>query len=568
MICVIFEVAKRLSRTSGPSSQPVARVGAPIAIACAALLLSSVGCSRVQTTAQPQGSNPWTIPGVVRYAVDEPDTLNPMLSSLQVSADLAMFWGGHMFNYDDRGQYVPELAVAVPTVHNGGISQDGRTIVYHLRKGVHWQDGAPFGADDIIFSWHAVMNPRNNVTSRVGFDDIRTIDKLDDSTIVVHLFRPYAPFVATFFTWSLPFAVLPKHLLGGLSDINHVSYNSLPIGTGPFRVVDYRHGEDLKLVANPAYWRGPLKLREIHVMFVPDQNTLVSQLRSHEIDLVTNVALARALDVQDIPGTKLYSVPFTHFVYIGFNTSASATRDVRVRRALVMSIDRRRLLANVTHGYSDAADSDQPPFLWAHAGGLPVLPYDPSGAARLLDASGWRKGADGYRYRDGRRLDILLASTAGWATYHEVEQILQAGWRSVGVNTIIKNAPDPVLYAPQADGGILAGGKFDAYVNGWFNGVDPDDSPLFTCDQRPPNGFDYTRFCSAELDAAERLALSSYDPVVRKAAYARVQRILADQVPADFLWFDRRIDVTNTDLRSYRPAHAVTTFWNTWEWSI
>ncbi|MEA2689512.1 MAG: peptide/nickel transport system substrate-binding protein, partial [Candidatus Eremiobacteraeota bacterium] len=124
-----------------------------------ALAIALSACTRVAST-QPgdtaQGSgvpgqrHPWTRPGVLRLAsLTEPDTLNPMLSTSQVSVDISMFWGGYLFNYSDANELVPELATDVPTVANGGISSDGRTITYHLRKGVLWQDGAPFSAADV-----------------------------------------------------------------------------------------------------------------------------------------------------------------------------------------------------------------------------------------------------------------------------------------------------------------------------------------------------------------------------------------------------------------------------------
>src|SRR5579864_1990086 len=264
------------------------RIEALVAVACS--ILAALGCSRITTQSGIPGSHSWTVPGVLRWGeYTEPDTLNPMLSSLQVTLEESMLWAGYLFNYNDNNEFVPELATQMPTLENRGISRDGLTIIYHLRRGVRWQDGAPFGADDVIFSWHAIMNPRNNVEGRVGYELISSIDKIDDYTIVVHLTRPFAPFTATFFTMgAFAYAVLPKHLLAGLPDINRAQYNLLPIGTGPFRVVGYRHGQDLKLEANPLYWRGPPKLREVDITYFSDQNTILTQLRTHEVDLVTN----------------------------------------------------------------------------------------------------------------------------------------------------------------------------------------------------------------------------------------------------------------------------------------
>ncbi len=543
-----------------------------LAVAIAgAVALSLEGCSHDTSTSTGVASgNAWTHPGVLRWGLNsEPDTLNPMLSSLQITVDISMLWAGYLFNYNDRNELEPELATTVPTLENGGISKDGLTITYHLRPGVRWQDGAPFTASDVIYSWRQVMDPANNVPSRDGYNDIARIDRADDHTIVVHLVKPYAPFVSSFFTMAaFSYAVLPQHLLARYHDLNHIGFNTIPVGTGPFRVVSYTHGEGIRLLANAGYWRGAPKLREIDVTFVPDENTLINQVRAHEIDLVTNVPLNRALEVRSIGGARVYAIPFTHFTYLAFNTAEAPLDDVRVRHALVMAIDQRSLVREATHGYSLVADSDQPPFLWAHAPGLAQVGYDPAGAGRLLDAAGFTSAPDGYRYRNGRRLTMALVSSAGAVSYKEAQEIVQAQWRAIGVDVILKDLPDSVLYAPASEGGVFASGKFDAYINGWFNGVDPDDSPIFSCDQWPPNGDNYTRTCDPVIEAAERVALTSYDRPARAAAYARIQRELAQRSPVMFLWFAKRIDVANSDLRGYRPAHAVTTFWNSWEWEI
>ncbi|MGH7662423.1 MAG: ABC transporter substrate-binding protein, partial [Vulcanimicrobiaceae bacterium] len=117
------------------------------------------------------GRHPWTQPHVLRIVnVSEPDSLNVEIGNQQIDVDLSMFWAGYLLNYDDHNRFVPELATEEPTLRNGGIRPGGKTIVYHLRRGVRWQDGAPFTADDVVFSYRAVMNPRNNVNSRTGYD--------------------------------------------------------------------------------------------------------------------------------------------------------------------------------------------------------------------------------------------------------------------------------------------------------------------------------------------------------------------------------------------------------------
>jgi len=506
----------------------------------------------------------------LRFAtLGDPDSLNPLLGQYQVDVDLSMFWAGYLFNYSDRDELVPELATEVPTLANGGIAKDGRTITYHLRRGVQWQDGAPFSADDVVFSWHAVMNPNTNVQTRTGYDQVRAIDEPDAYTVVIHLARPFAPFVNTFFTMSAtPYPVLPKHLLAKYHDLNQVSYNSKPVGTGPFIVQEWHRGETLRMVANPHYWRGAPKLSEVEYRSIPDENTLTTSMRTHELDLWYNASSTNYPAASKIDGTHALLTPFTQYSVLGFNVKRPVMSEVAVRRALAYATDRKRMIETVTYGVQLLGEGDQPAFSWAHDPNLRPIPFDPDKARAVLDAAGWKAGPDGVRAKNGRRLHLEIATTTGSALGNRVAVLLQSAWRDVGVEAEIKSYAASLMFANFSNGGIVQGGKFDVDFFSWINGIDPDDSTNFMCDQIPPAGQNVFRFCNAELDAQERIATTSFDRDVRKKAYARIQQIIVDQVPMLTLWFARRFDIANDDLQNYKPAHAVTTFWNTWEYSI
>jgi peptide/nickel transport system substrate-binding protein len=179
------------------------------------------------------------------------------------------------------------------------------------------------------------MNPKNFVPSRAGYELISRIDEPDKFTVVVHLIRPYAPFIRMFMTVSsTSYCVLPKHLLGQLTDINHADFNNHPIGTGPFRVVSYEKDVEVKFVANPLYFRGPPNLKKVDYHIVPNDNTLLTQIRTHEIDLYYRASEAQAPMLGSIAGTTVYETPFTRFGDIGFNAANPPLDDVRVRRAL------------------------------------------------------------------------------------------------------------------------------------------------------------------------------------------------------------------------------------------
>jgi len=544
-------------------------------VAAVLVIAALTACSQnsnTQAGTGPGGSNPWTKPGVLRWAgSSEPDNMDPVVGNQQTEVDLSMFWAGYLFNWDDQNELYPELATVVPTLANGGISKDGLSITYHLRKGVKWQDGAPFSADDVIYTWQQVNNPANFVSSTVGYDTsyILGIDKIDDYTILVHLAHKWAPFVDNFFTMGpTPYPILPKHILSKYPNINKVPFNTIPVGTGPFKVVEYQKGSLIRMVANPSYWRGAPKLKEIDYEIVPDENTILTELESHDIDFEYYAPASQAPQLNKLTGYQIYLTPFTQYGQIAFNDSHPPLDDVRVRQALAYGVDSRTLIHNITHDVYVPGDSDQPPFLWAYNRDVKKYPFDQSKADQLLEQAGWAMGADGYRHKDGQTLEISLDGVIGRADSLVQQQILQSEWKALGVRVDIKNYTTVDYFATYGAGGILQTGKYDAGLLSWINGVDPDDSTLFMCDQFPPKGQNIYHFCDKDLDAQEHVALSSYDPATRKAAYYKIQSILAEQEPMIISWYVQRQDVANTDLRNYKPAHAVTTFWNTWEWEI
>ena len=513
--------------------------------------------------------NAWTKHGLLRMAgSSQPDNLNPLLGTQVIDTDLSLFWGAYLFLLDDKMRMQPELATAFPTVENGGVSRDGLRVVYHLRHGVQWQDGAPFTADDVIYTWRQLMNPRNDTGSRQGYDLIRRIDEPDPHTLVVHLRQKYAPFVATFFTMSATtYCVLPKHLLAKYPNLNNVPFNHSPIGTGPFKVASDSGGR-IKMVANPHYWRGAPKLKEIDYDVMPSDQTILDMVKAHRIDFYVNAAQALEPQLHGIRGATIYLYPFTRFTDIGFNMARPQLRDPRVRKALAYATDRDQLIMHVTHGVNLPADGDQPPFFWAHDDQVTKYPYNPRLAGQLLDEAGWHLGPDGLRHRRGRTLNLLMVGFSGSSTTAEAEQWVKAEWREVGVTLTVQNFPSDKLYASEADGGIEQLGHFDVAFEEWANGVDPDESQLFLCHLRPPAGWNIYHYCNPALDAAENAALTDYARQRRKADYARVQEILAQDLPIFVIWFQQRQDVVNIDLKNYRPAQAVSPFWNSWQWEI
>lgn len=539
------------------------RIGA-FAMAAA---ITAAGCSKTESGTMIQGAAKPDVVRIVGFGSN--DSLVPELSASASSIDVGQFWAAWLFLVNEKGDLEPDLATEVPSYSNGGISRDGRTLVYHLRRGVTWQDGIRFDSRDVIFTWRAIMNPRNNVLTREGYDDIAAMTAPDPYTVRVTLKHAYAPAVATFFGPSLqPMCILPEHLLAQLPDINHAAYDNKPVGTGPFIVTDFEPGTKIVLKPNPHYWRGAPRLSEVDFLIVPDPNTRTVMMRTGEADLYYDPAGSQVEQLRAIPGVHVNDLTFNEYWYLTFNESHPPLDDIRVRRAIASTIDRDSLVRTIELGNATPSQTDQAPYSWAFNPAVREPLYDVSAANRLLDEAGWQRGPSGMRAKNGKPLSLVFVTSTGWEDARRFGPLFQRAMAQIGVEVTIKMFPTSVLEASQGAGGVLSNGTFDVSLDAWIAGVDPDDSTLWMCDQWPPAGWNRSRSCDRRLDEQERIALTSYDRATRRAAYWRIQELLAQDLPVVFFYFAQRNDALRIGLTGYRPAPAVTEFWNTWEWQM
>jgi peptide/nickel transport system substrate-binding protein len=205
--------------------------------------------------------------------------------------------------------------------------------------------------------------------------------------------------------------------------------------------------------------------------------------------------------------------------------------------------------------------------MWAFNPSVRSYPHDPAMARRLLHDDGWRLGPDGIMQKNGTSLSLVLVTNNSNATRRQAALELQAMLREAGIETEIKYYPGDVLFAPAGMGGILQLGKFDLALNGWYAGIDPDDSSQFMCENVPPGGYNYTRYCNKDMQAAQSAALNHYDRSARVAAYYQIQRLLARDNPQIYFWWRRQMEPISVDFRGFDPNPVVES-WNAWQWSI
>lgn len=491
------------------------------------------------------------------------NTLNPHLGlfiDVGYLSEMTMAW---LTKWDEQNRPYPELATQVPTQANGGVSKDGMTIIYHLRRGVRWSDGAPFNADDVVFSTRVVFNPATNEGARQGWvQTIRRVDEPDKYTIVYHLKKPHSAFVeALFASGGVNPCILPKHLLAKYPNINNAPYNSLPIGIGPFKYLRWDRAQDVILVANPLYWRGLPRLKKIIYKIIPDQDTVLSQLQAKELDLWNEVPGSYLARIQALPGFSVIRQASYTFLHLDFNTQRPELRDRVVREALRLAIDRRALRDKLGRGVGILSEVATPPTSPYAVTSIPMVPFDIARANALLDQDGWVRGPDGIRQKNGLRLSLDVATSSGHRELDERLELIRSWWKQIGVEISIRHYPVALLFAPLQQGGVVYSTKWDVIVFGWGSDAVGDYSSLYACDRFPPNGQNIIRWCNPRADAAMTALLGHYDQMQRNDDVLVVQREFVKDVPSIVLQIDEDIYAYNRGLKNFRP-NAIAPFDN------
>ena len=504
--------------------------------------------------------------GAVRFDLaSDPANLNPLFlhqDAASVEQQAARLAFEPFIDFDQSGREIPQLLVRVPSTSNGDLSRDGRTIVYRLRPQVKWSDGVPVTSDDVLFTLRAILDPRNPVPSREGYDLIDRAQARGPHVVVFHLKRAWAPAVDTFFSYGYrPQFVLPAHVLRKQQPLGQAPFNAAPtVGDGPYTFVSWRRGESLLYVANPRYWRGAPGAPRLDIRIIPDPATNLVLLQSRELDW-NLIAPVQQNTLRSAANITYRYVATGVVAGLVLNLAHAPLDDVRVRRALAMSLDRAGISRKITLGRYPVTDVIQPRFSWAFDRSVKEPGYDPAAADKLFEAAGWRLGPDGMRHRQGKLLTLLYVQFKDTATGVRVATAAQAMLRERGIDVQMKTISGAQLFLPRT--GVLASGNFDLAYVPFTMGSDPDDSAILGCGA-PSN---YMRYCNRAVDSLEAAALASPSRAARKVLYGRIERLVAEDVPIVYLFDANYIYAYRKALAGFYPNAFLPT-WNAYNWRL
>jgi peptide/nickel transport system substrate-binding protein len=530
-----------------------------------ALFLAS--CSRQSGVPAGGERHSWTVPHVLRIAdISDPDRLNPFLSTMDLVYDLSSLVYSYLIIANEKGELVGDLATEVPSPANHGISADGLTYTYHLHPNVRFHDGVPLTSADVKFSWQAAINPNNNALHREGYDQVRSIDTPDATTVVVHLKRRYPPFLTEFFA---PLqeggkGILPRHLLKKYTSLNQVTFNSAPVGSGPYKFVRWDRGRQIIFARNDTYFKGRPKLEKIIFSVIPDDNTLLNEVRLHHIDLVVSPPSTLYDRYRALPDVVTELAKWNAQNYFIMNEHRPGLNDLEVRHAITMAIDYDGIISKLQHNVPERAYDVLPPTSFGYVKN-PPYEYDPAAANALLDRQGWLRGADGIRAKNGTRLDYTFDIVSGSENQRRLSVQMQAYFAAIGMHLTIKTYPYNTIFAPE---GPIYSGNYDFGTYSTTLAWDPDLQFYLGCNKIYPAGENVYRYCNPAVDALEARGLQSDNVAERARAYHEAEPLIWDTVPYVPLYEARRPVVHSPDLKNFVANPTSTPWFTAWQWDI
>lgn len=538
-------------------------------LAAGSLTLAQVLAACAQAPAQPAAedtgdaapaeapaSGPQVGGELIIGSIQEPDSLNPWLTGLTVGLEVeAMIYDG-LTRVDPEGNHIPMLAAEVPTVENGGISEDLQTYTYRLRDNVLWHDGTPFTAADVAFTFEAIANPEVNALSRAGFNLVESVETPDDHTVVFNLSEPSVVFLET---WGYR-GILPRHVFEGV-DMNTNEFNRAPaVGTGPYKFVEWVSGDRVVLERNADYYQEGGYIDRIEYLIVPSSDTLLTMLETGEIDMrfaltAENVEIAREFSDYDILSTPAHA-----YFHITINNADPVLGDQRVRQAMTHAINKVRISETVLRGLVNPHGSPVAQPSWVYVDHNDRYPYDPDTAIALLEEAGWVEGDDGVRVRDGERLSLEMLNIAGDSERLQIVQLIQADLAQIGAELNISQVDAPTFVS------AMTTQEFQWAYGFWGFSVDPSGYNERWLSTSPGHWLNYD---NPEVDEILLAALQTPDREERRALYEQFQDIVVEDATNIYIYNRVFFDAIAQRVHGFVPNTSNSTnMWNVHEWWV
>jgi peptide/nickel transport system substrate-binding protein len=450
-----------------------------------------------------------------------PRDLDPRLGGDEVSQRIQQLVFSSLFVLDAQLRVVPDVATSLE-------SPDPLTYLIHLRQGVTFQDGSPFTAADVVYTYRSFLDPTFISAKRGAYRSVTSIDAIDPYTVRFRLKEPFGSF--------------PVQLVLGIVKAGAKDVSTHPVGTGPYSFVRAIADDRVVLARYDGYFGGAARNPGLVLKVVPDDTMRGLELRKGTVDFVVNdMSPDIVRELEKSGHVRVTSGPGCDYAYVAFNLRDPVLSNLRVRQALAYAVDRQAIVDYLRRGLATPAAGMLPRVSWAYDATLPEYNYHPARAKALLDAAGY-PDPDG----DGPRTRFTVTLKSSNVEFTRLQcAVLQQNWKQIGVDVNLRSYEQATFLTD------IARGNFQMATAQWAGGAlaDPDIlRRVFASTQMPPVGFNRGHFQDPQVDELIERATRSTDDHERRLLYGQVQARIAEQVPYISLWHKTNVVVAQPNI--------------------
>jgi peptide/nickel transport system substrate-binding protein len=554
----------------------------PIVIALTLILSACGGGGTAQPTEPPVQTKPSETPAerkvVTLIWTQEFDTLNPLYTNMWFVSVLFPVYACQAWWFDEQNAAIPNLVTEIPSLKNGGISADGKTITLMLRDDIVWSDGAPITSADFKFTYEMLLADGNAVSSRSPYDLMESLETPDERTVVVTFSEPYAPWQSDLFSGSAGISIIPAHILQPVYDaegtIDTADWNKAPtVGCGPFVFEEWQSGSFARFVANDNFWRGRPKLDELFFRFVPDDASMIAALVAGDGDVGTFFSYS------DLPQLEAAGIKILNS-FSGYNEGwyfnlhpekgNPALKDVKVRQAIALAFNREKLVQDLLLGRTGVAATDWDNSPWVDPS-IEPWPYDPERAKALLAEAGWTDtNGDGTVDKDGVEL-VLKYGTTSREIRTDTQAVAQQDLAQVGIKLDLQSFDSDIFFSSYAEDGPSANFSLDIIEYSDSPSFPDPNASVWRCAEIPsdesPAGVNGSGLCDEKLEALFVKQETQVDFAERQQTFYEITRYIYENVYWLGLWEDPDLFGFSERILNVKMSGA-TAFFNVAEWDL
>ena len=488
----------------------------------------------------------------VIVGITAPDgKFNPIYSSSVYDSYVGSLVFDGLVSNDKEGNAVPSVA------EKWEISSDNKTYTFHIKKGVKFSNGDELTAKDVAFTYTTLADPgydgprMDAVEKLVGYNEYKKgsatsvsgIKVIDDYTISFTESEIKAPALLNDFGYGIMDQKYYNFKKGNAAK-KLKSLFLKPIGSGCYTLKGYKAGQEVDFTANPDYFKGAPKIKNV-IMKVTNATTNLQELKSGGTDMDMIGAKPENINMLKEAGfLNLELYPDNGYGYIGMNLRNDMFKDKKVRQALMYGLNRKGFVDSYYKGYADVCNSPMSQVSWAYTEDIEKYEYNPDKANKLLDEAGWKKGSDGWRYKDGKKFEIHWLTYTGSKYEENLIPIVKENWKQLGINVI----PELMEFATLSEK-VYDKQQFEMYNMAWSNSIDPDPSGIFSFSQDTLGGFNSVGWHNQDAEDLLKQGLNTTDESKRKEIYQKWVKIANDDLPYLFLSANKDMWVVSSRIK-------------------